>query len=293
MNATKQGRRTWELGRGEEPLGFEAGDANLYRYCDNDPTDAMDPSGLAPQYPPSWPLPQTDAIEGQDMDIHGWFCWKVSPRPGGVKANFGFLAPNNSPFYPDMQVVFVQVVQKSVLREGGKDVPFYPGNKAYFQQFSTDPSKANFADHLQGRDTLYYNATWGSPNWYSSSRWMPRGGQTIGNFQGANATMRDFPGWTAAHKRDLLGGEVLHMEFETAVFCINSQTVFGVIKWGFEVSDNDFDKPKLLPVEFCHVPSPEFTKLVEKANSVGAIKHKIGPPVHGMEHIGGFSALPE
>lgn len=47
MNTTTQGRRTWELGHGGEPLGFEAGDANLYRYCDNDPTDATDPSGLS------------------------------------------------------------------------------------------------------------------------------------------------------------------------------------------------------------------------------------------------------
>jgi RHS repeat-associated protein len=31
-----------------DPLGFAAGDPNLYRYVGNDPTDMMDPSGLAP-----------------------------------------------------------------------------------------------------------------------------------------------------------------------------------------------------------------------------------------------------
>ena len=30
----------------EDPIGFEAGDANLYRYVGNGPTNAVDPSGL-------------------------------------------------------------------------------------------------------------------------------------------------------------------------------------------------------------------------------------------------------
>ena len=29
----------------EDPLGFDAGDGNLYRYIANDPTNATDPSG--------------------------------------------------------------------------------------------------------------------------------------------------------------------------------------------------------------------------------------------------------
>jgi hypothetical protein len=31
----------------KDPIGFEAGDANLYRYVKNDPTNSQDPSGLA------------------------------------------------------------------------------------------------------------------------------------------------------------------------------------------------------------------------------------------------------
>jgi len=30
----------------QDPLAFEAGDADLYRYCGNDPTNAVDPTGL-------------------------------------------------------------------------------------------------------------------------------------------------------------------------------------------------------------------------------------------------------
>jgi hypothetical protein len=52
---------------GADPLGFAAGDANLYRYVGNDPTDLVDPSGLEDAAPikidpikispPSPPLP--------------------------------------------------------------------------------------------------------------------------------------------------------------------------------------------------------------------------------------------
>ncbi len=50
----------------EDLIGFEGGDANLYRYCGNDPVNSVDPSGLqggsvrylpptsAPFNPPSW-----------------------------------------------------------------------------------------------------------------------------------------------------------------------------------------------------------------------------------------------
>src|SRR6266849_1881547 len=33
----------------QDPLGFAAGDANLYRYAGNDATNATDPTGLLPQ----------------------------------------------------------------------------------------------------------------------------------------------------------------------------------------------------------------------------------------------------
>jgi RHS repeat-associated protein len=36
----------------EDPIGFAAGDANLYRYVSNEPTNQVDPSGLAWWWPP-------------------------------------------------------------------------------------------------------------------------------------------------------------------------------------------------------------------------------------------------
>ena len=41
----------------EDPVGFDAGDTNLYRYCGNSPTNARDPSGMAsygPNGEPFW-----------------------------------------------------------------------------------------------------------------------------------------------------------------------------------------------------------------------------------------------
>src|SRR5262249_34239504 len=34
----------------QDPMGFNAGDSNLYRYVNNPPTNAIDPSGLQPAY---------------------------------------------------------------------------------------------------------------------------------------------------------------------------------------------------------------------------------------------------
>ena len=50
----QQNRARWydpETGRwiSQDPIGFAAGDANLYRYVGNGPTNATDPSGLEQQ----------------------------------------------------------------------------------------------------------------------------------------------------------------------------------------------------------------------------------------------------
>ena len=41
----------------EDPIGFGGGDANLYRYCGNGPTDGTDPSGLA------FVLPESNVVD--------------------------------------------------------------------------------------------------------------------------------------------------------------------------------------------------------------------------------------
>ena len=46
----------------EDPIGFLAGDPNLSRYCFNSPTNFVDPSGLIPWNPFSWPGEAIDCV---------------------------------------------------------------------------------------------------------------------------------------------------------------------------------------------------------------------------------------
>ena len=64
---------------GADPLGFAAGDANLYRYVGNAPTDFTDPSGLAKPLPdvPLGPfgkvdLPERELLELLNIPKHRW-----------------------------------------------------------------------------------------------------------------------------------------------------------------------------------------------------------------------------
>ncbi len=55
----------------KDPIGFAAGDANLYRYVGNGPTNATDPSGLeSPQFDPGSP---SDGTIDFDITPEAWF----------------------------------------------------------------------------------------------------------------------------------------------------------------------------------------------------------------------------
>jgi RHS repeat-associated protein len=57
----------------KDPIGFDGGDENLYRYCRNETTISIDPMGLAqgPQIPPGHHWPHNDPI----------FPWPTIPTP--------------------------------------------------------------------------------------------------------------------------------------------------------------------------------------------------------------------
>jgi RHS repeat-associated protein len=94
----------------EDPLGFDAGDANLYRYVGNEPTDVTDPSGLAAPPPGperirgnrfgDWTISQVGInaplfglATGDDADNWGSLA-KITftPAPGAVTADtVGFI----------------------------------------------------------------------------------------------------------------------------------------------------------------------------------------------------------
>lgn len=62
----------------EDPIGFEAGDANLYRYVGNNPPNARDPMGLQTIVDIPWPLP--------------WYLKPEVPVPGAVAIGSPFKA---------------------------------------------------------------------------------------------------------------------------------------------------------------------------------------------------------
>jgi RHS repeat-associated protein len=77
----------------QDPLGFGAGDSNLYRYCSNKATRLTDPSGLKPTYqnaPDNNLWLEEPGKMGQKPGVNGTFSWKlerqkqVSVRPTGV-----------------------------------------------------------------------------------------------------------------------------------------------------------------------------------------------------------------
>lgn len=81
----------------QDPIGFEAGDANLYRYVGNQPTTKTDPTGLeeyegpsigpAPNPTPWWQVPFVrDPRSSNELKSPGMYHWVV----GNIWFRFGF-----------------------------------------------------------------------------------------------------------------------------------------------------------------------------------------------------------
>src|SRR5262249_24583006 len=111
-----------------------------------------------------------------------------------------------------------------------------------------------------------------------------------------DATMVDYPFTPQARTGR---GEAI-VEFETAVYAIRAQQVLGVIKWGYTVPDDARTPVLLHPVVFSKEVSPQFKALMTKANSIAAMRYKVGPPrtvpytwPPGQPLYGGTSAVPD
>jgi hypothetical protein len=90
-------------GQFDDPLGYEAGDANLYRYVGNSPTNWIDPSGLVTDeqvwqkidYPAKPGKPYRDwPVNSQVINRSDEPCWVYTP--GGPN---GWLQPGESTSY--------------------------------------------------------------------------------------------------------------------------------------------------------------------------------------------------
>src|SRR5262249_32582163 len=72
-----------------DPSGFSASNHNLYRYVGNNPTNLVDPSGLAPPYTTAKPyedlktgLPPIAIFQGTDKWKHNWAAGEIT---GGTR----------------------------------------------------------------------------------------------------------------------------------------------------------------------------------------------------------------
>lgn len=86
----------------EDPIDFKAGDPNLERYVGNDPTNATDPTGLAPENPLLPPvgwniITNTVNLMPAVMGIGlGVATWKSSPPPATVPTQPGPAKPTDA-----------------------------------------------------------------------------------------------------------------------------------------------------------------------------------------------------
>ena len=102
-----------------DPSGLAAGDANLYRYCGNAPTDGIDPSG------------ETSIMPAKEIDIKGWVDTGIRVGTGKVFGQdwlpdghqFIHLSDgSNVGFYPVRDSGL-----KSILITSGKSLIWTPG----------------------------------------------------------------------------------------------------------------------------------------------------------------------
>lgn len=83
----------------QDPLGFDAGDSNLYRYVNNAPTNEVDPSGLATGRPA---LPLLPAAKGMDVvDLTG-----IGKAKKQMADDYNLLLPKDKFTLPGMEKLF-------------------------------------------------------------------------------------------------------------------------------------------------------------------------------------------
>jgi hypothetical protein len=70
----------------EDPIAFEGGDANLYRYVSNDPTNQVDPFGLQAGSPP---YPSLPPVPGSGFPYHLHDPKPTAPAPPPIPIGTG------------------------------------------------------------------------------------------------------------------------------------------------------------------------------------------------------------
>src|SRR5262245_36228830 len=88
----------------QDPLGFDAGDSNLYRYVSNRPVQWSDPSGKQ-QFTTDIQLEDEDVKDG-----HLEYSISVDPNKQGILSSFSFTPTNLA----DKHVMFIQIAKSRI-----------------------------------------------------------------------------------------------------------------------------------------------------------------------------------
>lgn len=240
--------------------------------------------------------------KGSKKGAKGTLTWEIKAKDAkgkGVDADFEWTSDKDG--CPCTVITYIQVVTRLTLGDMG----FQPGgneDEEYYKKWSVDQKLSDRIDHIRGENDPYYGAMFDE----IKKKWVSElgPGMIVGNgpptVKAATAQDETFAG--AGRDKDL---GVFINTFEMAVFCVDSQEVLGVIKWGYKVPANETDPLEILfadEKDFSLSLSDAAKKTIAKANQIGKndlMKHAQldGSPLiskpNGKLKCGGTSALPD
>jgi len=239
----------------EDPLGFAAGDVNLYRYVGNGPTNATDPSGmdefddnLAPnsKYTYFWEFPAgrmevrfkgTRVKKTYDKQKDKYVALPAKPWTflendrGHANVEVSFVPNDKSPC-DTSRIKFIQIAMTSSVPTSG----YLGGRRIYNRRF---PTKADAEKHPVDKSNQIWrlndlllkgNAPWFLDIFPGTGEPFYLGMRTFSNED--EVYMEDTPGMEYD-----FGGRDPHFEFQTYAVCQDADgklTFLGGMRWSIE-----------------------------------------------------------
>jgi RHS repeat-associated protein len=199
---------------GEDWIGFAGGDSNLYRYVGNQPTNAVDPSGLKPHGKLTMRL---NGLAGESIWVSEAKVWWWPTFVRDLNPNYNPNDPNSQRYGPPTEgpCPCNRVELHQIADTQQKWAPWYGGTRVKRWPWHYDAIRkgADVVDWVRGAGV---------------ANEVPGVIATGGDY----ASLRDTPG-------DDLGLIYLWQEFETCAICTDQksthyQEVFGCAQWSHD-----------------------------------------------------------
>jgi RHS repeat-associated protein len=277
----------------QDPLGFDAGDSNLYRYVKNRPTVATDPSGFQGAV-----VPTTQVIEGNK---YGQWRIKQENTNGTetteYQSDVGITFSPNAATVNSTEIAFVQIVRLTYVNP-------IPTPRERWCMIKGDPSSPNvqalrkkFYDVHVPMDSIgaAKKARMTPDYWFVDRNLGKKFGWYAYNDDGtpnleivspgkspdplAPAILTDIPAWNKPN---------LRAQFETFAISKSGKDpghIYGGISWGFVVNE-DLEVTSL-PRMFLPTPTAEFNAAVKAWNDQAAGLKKV-KSADSQEPLGPF-----